>query len=203
MRAPTSRRPLLWAAGLSTLAAIGVVFSLGTFSAFSSTTSNTGNTFSAGTVAIGDNDAGAALYSLADQLPGATVTRCIKVTYTGSLDADVKLYTPSTIGSLGPFLNLTVTPGTQATPTFPACAGFTPDAGGAIFTGTLAAFAAAHPTYGAGLADYPGAGTEWATDDAVVYRFEVTLADDNAANGAAGGALTTGTHAFTWEARNQ
>lgn len=203
MRPPKDRRAGLWAAGLAMLAAIGAVVSLGTFSAFSSTTSNTGNTFAAGTVTIGDNDAGAALYSLAGQLPGATVTRCIKVTYTGSLEADVKLYTPSTIGTLGPFLNLTVTPGTQATSTFPACTGFTPDASGAIFTGSLSAFAAAHPTYAAGLADYPAAGTEWATDDAVVYRFEVTLADDNAANGGAGGALTTGTHAFTWEARNQ
>jgi hypothetical protein len=191
MRPRTSRRTILGGAALATMFAAGAILLVGTFSAFSSTTSNPGNTFSAGTVTIGDNDAGGALYSLTDQTPGATVTRCIKVTYTGTLDADVKLYTPSTIGSLGPFLNLTVTPGTQATPTFPSCTGFTPDAGGAIFTGTLAAFAAAHPSYAAGLADSPGAGTEWATDDAVVYRFEVTLADDNAAN------------AFTWEARNQ
>ena len=41
-----------------------------TFSAFSGATSSSGNSFAAGTVAIGDNDAGAAVVSLAAAAPG-------------------------------------------------------------------------------------------------------------------------------------
>lgn len=189
-------------ASAAIVAAAGAVIGGGTFSAFSSTTQNAGNSFAAGTVAIGDNDAGAALYSVTNQEPGVSLERCIKVTYTGSLDADVKLYTSSPIGSLGPYVNLTITPGSQATPTFPACTGFVADSGGAIFTGTLASFATAHSGYSNGLADYPGATGAWAANDAVVYRYAVSLADDNAANGGAS-ALATGAHAFTWESRNQ
>jgi len=181
----------------------GAVVGAGTFSAFSSTTSNGGNTFAAGTVVIGDNDAGAAMYSLSDAAPGASVTSCIRVSYTGSLDSDVRLYTTSSIGNLGPYVNLTITPGSQASPSFPSCAGFTPDPGGDLYSGTLAAFATSHSSWSSGLADLPNAKTAWETNDAVVYRVTVTLADDNAANGGAGGAMTTGTHAFTWEARNQ
>ena len=44
---------------------------------------------------------------------------CIKVTYTGTLDANVRIYTPSTIGELGPNVNLKVEAGTQATPIVP------------------------------------------------------------------------------------
>lgn len=56
---------------------------------------------------VGDNDAGAAMYSLTAAKPGDSISKCIKVTYTGSLDADVHIYTPSTIGSLGQYVDLT------------------------------------------------------------------------------------------------
>jgi hypothetical protein len=37
----------------------------------------------------------------------------------------------------------------------------------------------------------------------VVYRFTLTLQDNNLANGGNSGAMTSGLHDFTWEARNQ
>ena len=46
----------------------------------------------------------------------------------------------------------------------------------------------------------PGSTTKWVNSDAVVYRFTLTL--PSSAPAAAQG-LTTGSHAFTWEARNQ
>ena len=104
--------------------ALGSLAAMGVFGAFSSTTTNAGNTITAGTVAIADNDAGAAMYSLTAAKPGESVSKCIKVTYTGSLDADVHIYTTSTIGSLGQYVELTITPGTQTTPSFPSCTGF-------------------------------------------------------------------------------
>lgn len=171
-----------------------------TFAAFSTTTANPGNSFASGSVSIGDNDGGAAMYGVSNQKPGDSTSRCINVTYTGSLDADVRLYTTSTIGSVGQYVDLTITPGTQASPSFPSCTGFTPDAGGAIFSGTLSGFAATHNGYATGLADRPGSATKWVTNDAVVYRFTVTL-QAGAPSTAQG--QSTGAHGFTWEARNQ
>ena len=136
--------------------ALGSLAAMSVFGAFSATTTNAGNEFSAGTVAIGDNDANAALYTLSNAKPGDSVEKCIKVTYTGSLDADVHLYTTSSIGSLGQYVDLTITPGTQATPTFPSCTGFEADSGGSIYSGTLAGFGAANDSYANGVVDNPG-----------------------------------------------
>lgn len=180
--------------------ALGSLAAMGVFGAFSSTTTNAGNTITAGTVSIADNDAGAAMYSLTNAKPGESVSKCIKVTYTGSLDADVHIYTTSTIGALGQYVELTITPGTQTTSTFPSCTGFTPDAGGALYTGTLANFATAKNSYANGVVDYPGTGTKWASNESVVYQVTATL--QSSAPEAAQGA-TTGAHTFTWEARNQ
>jgi hypothetical protein len=180
--------------------ALGSFAAMGVFGAFSATTTNAGNTITAGTVAIADNDAGAAMYSITNAKPGESVSKCIKVTYTGSLDADVHIYTSSTIGALGQYVELTITPGSQTTPTFPSCTGFTPDSGGALYTGTLANFATTKNTYANGVVDYPGAGTKWAANESVVYQVIATL--QSSAPEAAQGA-TTGAHTFTWEARNQ
>lgn len=179
--------------------ALGSLAAMGVFGAFSATTTNAGNTITAGTVTIGDNDAGAAMYSLTNAKPGESVTKCIKVTYTGNLDADVHLYTPSTIGSLGQYIDLTITGGTQTSSTFPSCTGFTAS-GGALYTGTLAAFGTGKSSYATGVVDYPGAATKWVNNDSVVYQITATL--QSGAPEAAQG-LTTGAHTFTWEARNQ
>jgi hypothetical protein len=180
--------------------ALGSLAAMGVFGAFSSTTTNAGNTITAGTVAIADNDAGAAMYSVTNAKPGESVSKCIKVTYTGSLDADVHIYTSSTIGALGQYVDLTITPGSQTTPTFPSCTGFVADSGGALYTGTLANFATTKNSYANGVVDYPGTGTKWAANESVVYQVTATL--QSSAPEAAQGA-TTGAHTFTWEARNQ
>lgn len=180
--------------------ALGSLAAMGVFGAFSATTTNAGNTITAGTVSIADNDAGAAMYSISNAKPGESVSKCIKVTYTGSLDADVHIYTTSAIGALGQYVELTITPGTQTTPSFPSCTGFVADSGGALYTGTLANFATAKNSYANGVVDYPGTGTKWATNESVIYQVTATL--QSSAPEAAQGA-TTGAHTFTWEARNQ
>jgi hypothetical protein len=186
---------------LATLAIVGAAGSLagvGAFSAFSSTTANAGNSFASGTVVLADNDADAAMYTLTNQKPGVVTEKCIKVTYTGSLPADVKLYSESEIGDLGPHINMVITQGTQASPSFPTCTGFVPDGGAALYTGTLAAFAAAHADEANGLATTPAPATPWTTNSTVVYRFAVQVADVDAAQG-----KTSGAHTFSWTARNQ
>lgn len=163
-----------------------IVAGTGTYAAFSGTTSNTGNGFSAGTVAISDNDAGGALLTLTNATAGDSTNGCIEITYTGSLNAEVRIY-GAVAGTLGPYLDLTVERGTQGSPSFPSCAGFSSAA--TVYSGTLAAFPS---TWGGGIAD----GLTWVTNDARVYRFTVTLSNDPAAQG------KSATADFTWEARN-
>jgi predicted ribosomally synthesized peptide with SipW-like signal peptide len=75
------------------LGLVGVVGGLGTWSAFSDTTSNEANSFESGSVTIGDDDSGSAMFSLTGMKPGdPAVSRCLDVTYTGTLDAQVRMY---------------------------------------------------------------------------------------------------------------
>jgi hypothetical protein len=169
----------------------------GTFSAFSATTSNPDNDITTGTVAISDNDSDGAMFTVTGARPGQVEDRCIVVTYTGSLDADVKLYL-SAVGAAGQYLDLTVTQGTQASPSFSGCTGFTPDATGTVYTGTLGDFATSHSGYGNGLPLTPPGATYWVTSDSRVYRFRITVQDDNLAQG-----VSTSTHTWTWESRSR
>ena len=185
---------------LLTLVVVGVagsVAGLATWSAFSATTANTGNSFAAGTVAIGDNDGGSLpLYSVGNQKPGVSTVKCIQVTYTGSLDADVKLYTTSTVNASASNITLTIEKGTSTGSTgFPDCGTFTAQ-GSAIYTGSLANFASSKNSYANGVAANPGSATKWVANDALVYRFTLSVGDS-------GSGASSGSHDFTWEARNQ
>ncbi|HEX2085139.1 MAG TPA: SipW-dependent-type signal peptide-containing protein [Solirubrobacteraceae bacterium] len=182
---------------LLAIGAAGALAGFGTFSAFSSSTENPGNKIEAGTVVLADNDSGSALYDVSGAVAGTTVDRCITVTYSGDLDADVKLYLPDAVGPLAPYVDMTVTPGTDASPSFGDCTGFVAD-GAPLFTGTLQSFRAAHSGWANGLVDNPGSGTEWSQGSSVTYRVQLTLQDDNSAQG-----KVTGTHRLMWEARNQ
>jgi len=189
---------------LRTLLVLGIVACIagaGVFSAFSSQTENPGNVITTGTVKLEDNDNGSALYALTAAKPGDSQTSCIDVTYKGSLPATVKLFTASPIGELGPYVNLKVEAGTQTTPSFPECTGFTPAGSGAtVYEGTLTAFANEHSSFANGIVTNPAGATEWVTDDSVVYRFTASL--PSTAPEAAQG-KTTGSHTISWEAQNQ
>jgi predicted ribosomally synthesized peptide with SipW-like signal peptide len=189
----TSRKVLLTLLVVGLLGGVAVV---GTLSAFSSTTTNTDNSFAAGTVTLADNDSGAVLYGVANQKPGVNTVKCIKLTYTGSLDADVKLYTPSSVNASAQYINLTIEKGTSDTAVFPNCGTFTSQS--TVYSGTLANFAATRNSYANGILAFPGAQSAWAQNDTLVYRFTLSVQDDNAAQGA-----SSGLHTFTWEARNQ
>lgn len=187
---------------LRTMVVVGIVAgiaALGVFSAFSSQTDNPGNVVTAGTVALADNDGGTALYSLPTAKPGDAKTSCIRVTYTGSLDASVRMYTPSAIGALGPQVNLKIEPGTQTTPSFPSCTGFTA-VGAALYDGPLSTFGTTYASFATGLATNPPAATKWVANDAIVYRVTATLSA-TAPDTAQG--QSTGSHTLRWEAQNQ
>jgi len=186
---------------LLVLGAFGAASGAATFSAFSSQTTNAANSFAAGTVQLTDNDLDGAMLSLSNAQPGATDTSCVLVTYAGSLSSTVRLYGTLT-GTLAPYLTLTVTRGDDPTPVFDDCNGFVADStdyvgsgAGVVYQGALSAFPS---TYAAGLVDPLAASPEaWTTGEAHTYRFAVSLADDNGAQG------LSSTASFTWEARNQ
>ncbi|HEY2604327.1 MAG TPA: hypothetical protein VGI67_22400 [Thermoleophilaceae bacterium] len=177
-----------------------------TWSSFSSTTANPSNGFSAGTVNIADDDAGAT-FSLPNMTPGyPPATGCIQVTYTGSLNAAVHLYGSST-GGLAQYLNLSITRGSESAPSFPSCTTFTADAtnyiglgAGVVYSGTLANFMTNYSSFANGLVDAPGSGNTktWATNDAHSYEFTFTL--PSSAPAAAQGLSATAS--LNWEAQN-
>jgi predicted ribosomally synthesized peptide with SipW-like signal peptide len=197
--APTRRRRVL--VTMLVLGITGLVAGMGSYAAFNSTTSNTGDTFEAGTVQITDNHNPTALISLANAKPGDTDSGCIQVSYSGTLSAAVKLYGSGT-GTLAPYLNLTVTRGTDSNPSYRSCNNFNADGtdyighgNGVIYDGTLSAFPS---SYASGISDPAvGGGTEtWTNPESHSYKFTITAQDVNASQG------LTGSASFTWEARN-
>ncbi len=164
---------------LLTVLVVGVVSTvvgIGTFSAFSSTTSNDNNSFAAGTVYISDNDANAAMYSY---------------------------WTPSGSDTLSQYITLQVDKVTFSggTPTFPSCTGtgISIASSSNLFNANMNTFGT---NYAGGVSAYPGSQTQWNNGDTLYYRFTLTLQDTNSANGGQT-AKTTGAHSFTWEAHQQ
>jgi hypothetical protein len=177
---------------------VAVTSGRATFAAFTLTTQNTNDSYGSGTVTLSDNDAGTVLWDVANQLPtSAAVVRCIRVTYTGSLAAGVRLYTTTANSALDPYLNVTVEKGSMPVGTvFPNCTGFVSEATFAP-AGTLQAFKTARTGWANGIPAFPGAQTSWNTGDSLVYRFTVQMQNVFAAQG------LTGLVGFTWEAQNQ
>jgi len=174
--------------------AVGLVtaFTLGTsMAAFSDTTDNTGNTFSAGTVVLTDNDSGTAMFSASGLKPGDSNVGCIEVTYSGSIDANVRLYGAVSAGDgLEAYLDLTIERGDGTCVSFGSST--------AVWTngtdGDLGVFMGSETDFASGSDNW--AVTGGAPDDVVPYRFTVGQQDDNAAQG------LTATVSFTFEAQN-
>jgi hypothetical protein len=179
---------------------LGSAVALGVFGLFSATTQNAGNEISSGTVALSDNDAGSAQFNITGAKPGDSWTRCIKVSYNGSLPADLRIYELGGGGPLSPYLTLKLEQGTQSEATFPSCAGFTPD--GTNGTGTIyqgPGFGSIGATYDTGAPIVPFGQTVWNPGDSLVFRATLTLKPD-APDGAQGN--TTGVFTIVAEARN-
>jgi hypothetical protein len=188
----TNARKALWSTLV--IAVLGGLGAFGAYSAFSATTSNTGNQFATGSVSIGNN-ATSPLYDVTGAAAGASsVDHCIKITYTGSLPATVKLYRSAFSGgstpNLASYVTVNVTKGTGSQENCSDFSGST-----SVYSGLLSSFAGDF-TGGIALTN-ASANAAWAQNDAVTYKFSAQVADDNNANG-----LSTGTHNFTWEARN-
>lgn len=177
------------------IAAVGAAV----FSAYTSVAANQGNSFKAGSIALTDNDAGSALFTVQGFTPGDSFIKCIEVDYdsTGGVQSSVRLYGTTGGSGLDRYLDLRIRRGTMpSTGSSGDCTGFTPDAddydgdgAGVIYDSTLEAFG---DDYNSGTHDPAAA---WASGDKVVYEITMTVQNDNAAQG------LDATQDFAFEAR--
>ncbi len=197
----TTRRPGSRAARLTSVAVptIGLALSAvmvwqASYSAFSATTENPGNTWSSGSLTLGDSDSGMALFTAENLVPGSTETQCIRVTSTASAPSSVELYGAGLTDSkdLGDWLDLDVTQGT-GNATGGSCADFSPlGSGASVYSGTVSGFTATGFSNGYGNWA-PAAGNASRT---FMFTYEVnSSAPDSTQGGTAG--LT-----FVWEAQS-
>lgn len=161
-------------------------------SAFSSATSNTGNSVASGSVVLGDDDSGSAMFNVSNATPGAITPKCITVSYTGTSTppAAVRLYrnAANTGTGLDTYLDLTIEVGTGGS--FSSCSGFS--ATSTLYTGTVANFASSYTGYGASLS------TGWTPtpSSSRTFRYSLSLQNDNAAQG------KNATFGYTWEVQS-
>jgi hypothetical protein len=119
----------------------------GSYAAFSATAVNSGNTWTVGSVTIGSDRGSTAVFNIPAAKPdtaanlitlpgtgafspagGATSggSTCVKVTYTGTMTANVKLYATLSDTGLGQYLLMSIDSGTDTAPASDAtCATYT------------------------------------------------------------------------------
>jgi hypothetical protein len=206
MEATEDRAVKRWHRFAIAVAVVALVPAAGgvTYAAFVATSGNNADRIEAGSVKLSDNGDGSALVSLAGAVPGDTTSACIQVTYDGSLPATVRLHGTTTGSGLDQYLDLKVTRGTYSpsVPAYRSCTNFQADGtnyigagNGVIYNGTLQGFP---DDYASGLVEpTSGSPESWTTGEVHVYRVDVTLQQNFAAQG------KDAAQVFRWEARNQ
>ncbi|MCJ1715702.1 hypothetical protein ACLBWP_10000 [Microbacterium sp. M1A1_1b] len=195
---PRAARLAAWIAIPAALVASGAVVSTASYSAFSATTVNPTSNWTAGSVALSDDDNNTALFTATGLKPGSTGANCITVTSTGSLASTVKLYATNaqTSSALASNTAIVIEQGTGGG--FGSCSGFTPATTNGTLTpanSTLASFATASTSFANGLGSWAPTGT---ASESRVYRITYTVSP-TAPNSVQG---TTASLGLTWEAQN-
>ncbi len=184
----------------------------GSYAAFSSTTANANNNWSAGTVAISDDDTGSAMFTTGavgtgqvsgTLKPGQTIANCVRVTYNGSLPSTVKLYASSPITETAPngtgllaYLHIRVEEGTAGDFGCANFAGASTIWDSSIHPGAASDLLGVFPTsYAGGISSGLAS---WSSGTYRVYRFTMTL--DSSVPDTSQGATATAT--FNWQAQN-
>lgn len=220
---PTRRRRSVALMGAGIAGAVvtaSVVIYQASYAAFSTTTQNDGNSFTAGQLALTDNDSNSALFTASALVPGSTSTSCITVSYAGSArpSAPIELYvkssdstdTPGSGGaSIAPYLDWSVetADGSGVTGSGSACTSLTGTtifgnpSGSVTSSGNmLSDFLTTYHAYDASGSTSLSSG--WRplanVSSTKVFRFTYTLASD-APSTVMGSAATL---KITWEAQS-
>lgn len=150
-----SRRATTALAALATpiaLVAAGAMIYQASNAAFTGQTRNSGNEWSTGSVSLTDDDNGQARFQVANMLPGATDTKCIKVTANASVPSTVKGYSVNPVTSVQGLENrIKVTIESGDGGSFADCTGFTSDDGPALVPDRPLSEVAAISTYESGI----------------------------------------------------
>ncbi len=165
------------------------------YAAFSATTSNGPNTWNASSLGL-TNDSTGPMFALTNLVPGATGSKCLKVSSTGTVPSTVKLYTSlgtAVTNDISAYINLTIQLGTGGT--YASCSSFSSTA--TEFTGTLAALTTAATSYANGVS--AGSLTGTGLPESLTYQISWTFSS-SAPNSAQGGSTPNVT--LTWEAQN-
>jgi hypothetical protein len=187
----TNDRTLRIVAAAASLVLVCIMVLRTSSAAFTDSTQNSGNSWEAGSVSLTDDDAGSAMFTVSNMTPNTSVEKCITVTYNGTVTTSgVKLYGQALSGTgLDTFLQTKIEEGSGGG--FGDCTGFT--ATGTLYNDTLASFGATKTDYSTGV----GTWVPTAAGQTKTYRFTITLADDNAAQG-----KTATNGVFTWEVQS-
>ena len=186
------RADLLSLAVLAGIIGSGFVVEQSTNAAFTATTTNGSNSWASGSVSVTDDDSAVAMFNASPLAPGASASHCIQVTYGGSLPSAIRLYASGLTGTLGPDLTLVVQQSTGGS--FANCTGFNTGAATTLYSGTIAALAAASSSYATGVACWTASGS----GDSRVLKFTWTL-NPAVANSQQGASASVG---FVWEAQS-
>ena len=189
-RAATERRArnILLSLLVLALAALGVA---GGYAGFAATTDNPSDSFAAGSVAIGDNDASAAIYNVSNGLPGDFTEKCVRLpTPAPSRRRSSSIQRVHGGTGLDPYIDLAIAKGSGSQFDCGDFSGST-----SVYAGTLGALAT---TFGGGVAltDQGGAAA-WDQNGAATYKVRGDAPEQPQRAGA-----STGTHSFIWEAQN-
>jgi len=183
---PAVTRTVVLASALAGAMVSGLLVWGASDAAFSAITTNPTNSWTAGTVAISDDDSNGTIVNLTGLLPGDNGQKCITVSYTGNAPAAVRLYVSAATGTLAPYITFTAEQGSGGS--WASCTGFTPTVSSGATT--LAAFRTAHSSHATGFGNWNPPGVQART-----YRITWSFAGDtDALNDSTGMSLT-------WEAQ--
>jgi hypothetical protein len=102
----------------------GLTVWVASHAAFTGSSASPGNAWAAGQVVLSDDDSNSALFTATGLKPGMTGTKCIAVTYGGTVaSGDVRIYGTNSTGTLSPYITMTIEMGSVGS--FAGCGSFT------------------------------------------------------------------------------
>ncbi|MGI3785707.1 MAG: hypothetical protein ACRYG2_33595, partial [Janthinobacterium lividum] len=155
---------------------------------YSATTVSPTSNWATGTVALTDDDANAAAFSVANARPGSSGSRCLVVTSSGTTASQVKIYGANGTGTtnLAASIDLRITQGTGGS--FGSCDGFSPLSSGAeVYHGSLMDFGTSRTGFANGVGGWSPTGT---APESRTYKFSYVISPDapnDTMGGTAGG----------------
>ena len=186
----TARRAVVIAGALAVgLLGSGALVWQSTNAAFTGSSSPGVNNWTAGSVSISTNGSGAALLSTSGLIPGSSATKCVTVTYGGSVASNVKLFAGNAAGTLNNYVNLVISQGTGSAID---CSDFVVS-GGALFTGTATGMATSNASFANGLGNWAPTGAAQTRTYKFVYGLDAATPDNQQGQ--------SGSLGFTWEAQ--